>query len=112
MKERWFVKGDPEQRTFAEKLGAETRARELYPSLPVNQRYALVFYRNYQYACPTCGSIQLGLTTSVPVQLLQDHDGNFETSYDGGDHEWDNSHNMWCRACRHRAAAASFDLGS
>lgn len=110
MRERWYVNGG-DGRTFDAKIEAEGNARALFPNENVEQRYARVHSKPVQYACPVCGSVLLELSAVLPVKLLQDSDGNFQTVYDGGDHEWDNSHTMWCTSCKFAGMAASFDLG-
>lgn len=111
MQERWFVSNDPDERTFAEKLGSENRARILFPKENVEQRYARVCSRNYQYACPNCGSVKLSITVPVSVRLFQDRDGNIETEYDGGDHEWGDNSETRCDTCTHVGVVSGFALG-
>lgn len=51
------------------------------------------------YKCPNCGDDDhLHIHVSVYVRLRQSED-NFETEYDGGDHEWDDSSPADCSAC-------------
>lgn len=62
------------------------------------------------WQCPQCKSTDLEVAVIVTVRLIQrgpDAD-NFETEYEGGDHEWDGTSNMSCRDCTHTDAAMSF----
>lgn len=52
------------------------------------------------YRCPRCGDDDhLYIGVRIDVRLRQSDD-NFETEYEGGDHEWDDMSPAWCGACR------------
>lgn len=61
------------------------------------------------YQCPKCESDNLSVQVSVSVKLAQFEDSQ-ETSYEGGDHEWDDSSLMTCDSCHHCDAASSFEV--
>jgi hypothetical protein len=50
MKTVWYVQGaDPDEfmpKLFATKMAAEIYARQVFPTLSIDQQYARVYYRN------------------------------------------------------------------
>ena len=64
-----------------------------------------------QYVCPNCGRDDaLSIMVSTMANLTQHRDGtnNIETEADG-DHEWDGTSPMVCRACGYSDSSWRFE---
>ena len=60
-----------------------------------------------KYACPKCGSANLSVAITTTAYLVQEADGNFQTT-PSDDHEWDDFSTMSCNECGACDRAASF----
>lgn len=89
-----------DERLFVDERGAVVREDEIVLEAERNEP-------KLDYRCPKCNSGHLGVMVFCSARLYQ-RDGNIETVVDDSDHEWDDSHNMWCKDCQWCEAASGF----
>lgn len=62
------------------------------------------------YLCPKCKSKNIEIEVKVQVKLIQHGEDDFETDYEGGNHEWSGESIMTCMACATSATVDEFEV--
>ena len=66
-----------------------------------------------RWQCPKCGSLEMEVIVVAWALLVQEMDGNFQTSTQDardGSHEWNGDNRMQCLECMYHDKAARFEV--